>query len=104
MLRSSAFARLRDPTRSAADEEVLEFLSIKKDLPGVEKWARFTSASDQFYRELGINTLLPEYGQIGRYEPLYKSYKYGGFIYRKEGEWHPERHPDYQDVYEVKYP
>jgi hypothetical protein len=22
----------------------------------------------------------------------------------KEGEWHPERHPDYKDVYEVTYP
>ena len=20
------------------------------------------------------------------------------------GEWHPERHPEYQDVYEVTYP
>jgi len=61
---------------------------------------------------------LPEYGQIGGYESLYKSYKYDGFIYRldslrrlgirnielKEGEWHPERHPDYKDVYEVTYP
>jgi hypothetical protein len=107
-----------NPTRSAAEEEVLEFLSINKDLPAVEKWRQFTKASDQFYQELGINPLLPEYGQIGAYEPLYKSYKYGGFIYRldslrrlgirnielKEEEWHPERHPDYKDVYEVTYP
>ena len=106
------------PNRSAADEEVLKFLSINKDLPAVEKMIQFRNRSDQFYQELGINPLLPEYGQIGSYEPLYKSYKYGGFIYRldslrrlgirnielKEGEWHPERHPDYQDVYEVTYP
>lgn len=106
------------PNRSAADEEVLEFLSINKGAPGVEKWGQFRKASDQFYQELGINPLLLDYGQIGAYEPLYKSYKYGGFIYRldslrrlgignielKDGEWHPERHPDYQDVYEVTYP
>jgi hypothetical protein len=106
------------PKRSAADEEVLEFLSINKDLPAVEKMIQFRNASDKFYQELGINPLLPEYGQIGGYEPLYKSYKYGGFIYRldslrrlgvgnielKDGEWHPERHPDYQRVYEVTYP
>jgi len=67
---------------------------------------------------LGINPLLPGYGQIGAYESLYKSYKYGGFIYRldslrrlgignielKDGEWHPERHPAYHDVYEVTFP
>jgi hypothetical protein len=65
-----------------------------------------------------MNPWLPTYGQIGVYEPLYKSYKYGGFIYRldslsrlgvgnievKNGEWHPERSPAYQDVYEVTYP
>jgi hypothetical protein len=22
----------------------------------------------------------------------------------KDGDWHPERHPEYQDVYEVTYP
>ena len=104
--------------KSAAAEEVLEFLSLNDDSPAVEKWGQFTNESDRFYRELGINPLLPEYGQSGAYEPTYKSYKYGGFIYRldslrrlgignielKEGEWHPERHPDYQDVYEVTYP
>ena len=55
---------------------------------------------------------------MGTYEPIYKSYKYLGFIYRldslrrlgvgnievKGGEWHPERHPNYPGVYEVKYP
>jgi ATP-dependent protease ClpP protease subunit len=107
-----------NPNLSAADKEVLEFLSINKDLPPAEKWAQFTNASDQFYRELGINQLLPEYGQIGGYEPMYTSYKYDGFIYRldslrrfgirnielKDGEWHPERHPAYRDIYEVTYP
>lgn len=106
------------PNRTAADDEVLEFLSINKDLPFVEKVKEFRNASDRFYKELGINPMLPEYGQIGAYEPLYKSYKYGGFIYRldslrrlgignielKTGEWRPERHPDYPDVYEVTFP
>ena len=106
------------PNRSAAYEEVLEFLSMNKDLPAVERWRQFTNASDKFYQELGINPLLPEYGQRGGYEPLYKSDKYGGFIYRldslrrlgirnielKEGEWHPERHPAYPEVYEVTFP
>jgi hypothetical protein len=104
--------------KSAADEEVLEFLSMNNVSTSVEKVGRFRNASDQFYQELGINPLLPTYGQIGGYEPLYKSYKYGGFIYRldslrrlgignielKNGEWHPERNPVYQDVYEVTYP
>jgi hypothetical protein len=106
------------PKLSAADEEVREFLSMNKDLPAIENWRQFISASDRFYQELGINPLLPEYGQIGGYEALYKSYKYGGFVYPldslrrlgirnielKEGEWHPERHPAYRDVYEVTYP
>jgi hypothetical protein len=106
------------PDSSAADRAVLEFLSINNVSTRIEQTRQFTNASDQFYRELGINPLLPTYGQLGRYEPLYESYKYGGFIYRldslrrlgirgielKEGEWHPERHPDYQDVYEVTYP
>jgi len=106
------------PHRSAADDEVLEFLSINKDLPVVEKWRQFMQASDKFYQELGINPLLPEYGQMGGYEPSYKSDKYGGFVYSldslrklgvrnielKDGEWHPERNPAYPDVYEVTYP
>ena len=107
-----------NPNSSAAYEEVLEFLSMNKNLPAVETWRQFTAASDKFYQELGINPLLPEYRQIGSYETLYKSYKYGGFVYGldslrklgmrnivlKDGEWHPERHPAYQDVYEVTYP
>jgi hypothetical protein len=107
-----------NPKRSAAEEEVLEFFAISKYLTNAEKVRQFRNVSDEFYRELGINPLLPEYGQIGAYEPLYKSYKYGGYIYRldslrrlgignielKDGEWHPERHPVYQDVYEVTYP
>jgi hypothetical protein len=102
---------------SPADKEVLEFLSMYPVSPA-EKIGKFRKASDQFYQQLGINPLLPEYGQIGVYEPMYKSYKYGGFIYRldslrrlgianielKEGEWHPERHPAYPEVYEVTYP
>jgi hypothetical protein len=103
---------------SPAYQEVLEFLSIDKGLPAAERWRQFTNASDKFYQELGIDPLLPEYGQRGSYEPMYKSDKYDGFVYRldslrrlgirnielKDGEWHPERHPAYQQVYEVTYP
>jgi hypothetical protein len=106
------------PMRTPADEEVLEFLSINKDSRGAEKWGQFRNASDRFYQELGIKRLLPEYGQIGRYEPSYKSDEYSGFIYRldslrrfgisnielKDGEWRPERHPAYPEVYEVTFP
>ena len=106
------------PNKSIADQEVLEFLSITHVSTAVELVGKLRSASDQFYQELGINPLLATYGQVGDYEALYKSYKYGGFIYRldslrrlgignielKEGEWHPERHPAYQEVYEVTYP
>jgi hypothetical protein len=105
------------PHRSKADQEVRDFLSIA-DGSAVEYLGKLKSASDQLYQELGVNPLLSTYGQIGGYEATYKSYKYGGFIYRqdslrrlgigdvelKEGEWHPEGHPDYQDVYEVTYP
>lgn len=102
---------------SPAEQEVLDFLSIKAStLP--DKLVAIRHASDQFYQELGINPLLGTYGQIGDYETVYKSYKHGGFIYRldslrrlgianielKDGEWHPERHPDYKYVYEVTYP
>jgi hypothetical protein len=104
--------------RSAADEAVLEFLSINKDAAAVEKLSQLKKASDRFYQESGINPLLPTYGQTGGYEPSYKSYEYGGFIYRldslrrlgisnielKNGEWHPERHPAYPEVYEVTFP
>lgn len=103
----------------AADRlKVREFLSVKDVTDVVDLVAKMRSVSDQFYEELGINLLLPGYGQLGRYEPTYMSGKYGGFIYRldslrrlgvtnielKDGEWHPERHRDYPDVYEVTYP
>jgi len=105
------------PNRSKAEQEVRDFLSIS-DGSAVEYLGKLKSASDQLYQELGVNPLLSTYGQSGEYEATYKSYKYGGFIYRldslrrlgvsniemKEGEWHPEAHPDYRDVYEVRYP
>ena len=98
--------------------QVLEFLSIRNARNAADLYTRLTTASDRFYEQLGVNVLLPTYGQIGRYEPTYKSYKYGGFMYRldslhrlgignielKDGEWRPERNPDYPDVYEVTYP
>jgi hypothetical protein len=98
--------------------QVLEFLSIRNLKTAADYVATLTVASDQFYEELGVNVLLPTYGQIGRYEATYKSYKYGGFTYRldslrrlginnielKDGEWHPERSRVYPDVYEVTYP
>jgi hypothetical protein len=106
------------PDKSNANQEVREFLSIADGSPAVELLGRLRSASDQLYQELGTNTLLSTYGQVGAYEPTYKSYKYGGFIYRldslrrlgirnielKDGEWHPERSPVYPNVYEVTYP
>jgi hypothetical protein len=106
------------PNRSKADQEVRDFLSMTNSFTAVEHVNKMRSVADQFYQELGVNPLLPTYGQIGTYEPTYKSYKYGGFLYRldslrrlgirnielKEKEWHPERHPAYRDVYEVKYP
>jgi hypothetical protein len=106
------------PNKSKAEQEVHEFLSITNISTAVDMVSKMRSASDKFYEELGVNPLLPTYGQIGGYEPNYKSYKYGGFIYRldslrrlgianielKDGAWHPERHPAYQDVYEVTYP
>ena len=84
----------------------------------VEVILALRKASDQLYQELGINPLLSTYGQVGAYEPIYKSYKYVSFVYRldslrrlgirnielKDGEWHPERHPGYPQAYEVAYP
>jgi hypothetical protein len=106
------------PTKSIPDMEVRKFLSIADDASVVDLLLGLRKASDQFYQELGINPLLPTYGQLGDYEPKYKSYKYDGFIYRldslrrlgianielKDGEWQPERNPAYQEVYEVTYP
>lgn len=106
------------PDRSKAQQEVLEFLSMTNIASAVDMVGKLRSASDQFYQELGTNPLLSTYGQVGAYEPTYKSYKYGGFIYRldslrrlgmanielKDGEWQPELSPAYPDVYEVTYP
>lgn len=106
------------PNKSKEDQEVLEFLSMTNVSSAVDLVSKTRRASDQFYKELGVNPLISTYGQIGAHEPSYKSYKYGGFIYRldslrrlgignielKDGEWHPERNPVFQDVYEVTYP
>jgi hypothetical protein len=104
--------------KGALRTQVLEFLSITNVTSAVDLVTRLRNVSDRFYEELGVNKLLPTYGQIGRYEPIYNSYKHGGFIYGldslrrlgignievKGGEWHPERHSAYSDVYEVTYP
>ena len=104
--------------KTAAYREVHEFLAIADSASPLENLRAQRQASEQLYRELGINPLLPTYGQLGEYEKSYKSYKLLGFIYPldslrrlgmrnielKEGEWHPERHPAYKDVYEVTYP
>jgi hypothetical protein len=98
--------------------KVREFLGVKDVSSTEDLVAKLIAASDRFYEELGVNILLPHYGQLGRYEPKYKAYEFGGFIYRldslarlgvgnievKGGEWHPERHPVYPDVYQVTYP
>jgi len=104
--------------KSISYKELNEFLSIPDVSTPVEIILALRKASDQLYQELGINPLLSTYGQLGAYEPIYKSYKYVGFVYRldslrrlgirnielKDGEWHPERHPGYPEAYEVKYP
>jgi hypothetical protein len=106
------------PTKSIAYKELHEFLSIPDVSSPVEIVGALRKASDQFYQKLGVNPLLSTYGQLGAYEPIYKSYKYGGFIYRldslrrfgignielKEGEWQPVPHPAFPEVYEATYP
>lgn len=103
---------------SDATVKVREFLSIEKHSTLVALIHKLRNLSDALYQELGVNPLLPQYGQMGDYESTYKSYKYIGFMYRldslhrlgvsnielKDGEWHPEGHPVYEKVYEVTYP
>jgi hypothetical protein len=104
---------------SPAYRQLHQFLSIPDDSTPVELVLALRKASDQFYEELGVNPLLSIYGQRGAYEPKYRSYGEDiGFVYRldslrrlgignielKDGEWHPERNPVYQKVYEVTYP
>jgi ATP-dependent protease ClpP protease subunit len=98
--------------------KVREFLGVRDVSSADDLFAKLVAASDRFYEELGVNLLLPHYGQIGQYEPKYEAGEWGGFIYRldslaklgvgnidvKGGEWQPERHRDYTDVYEVTYP
>jgi len=98
--------------------KVREFLAITDAMSADALFAKLVAESDRLYEELGVNILLPQYGQIGRYEPTYQAYERGGFIYRLDslarlgvgnievqgGEWHPERHREYHDVYEVTYP
>jgi hypothetical protein len=108
-----------DPERAEGRRKVREFLGIQDPPTDAEMFARLTEVSDRFYEHLGVNLLLPHYGQIGRYEPQYKAYTHGGFTYRLEslrrlgvtnievkggGEWQPERNPEYSAVYEVEYP
>lgn len=104
--------------KTRAYREVQKFLSIPDDSTPAELVRALRKASDQLYQALGINPLLPIYGQIGAHEPTYKSYKYLGFAYGldslrrfgvvnielRQGEWHPQRHPGYKDVYEVTFP
>jgi hypothetical protein len=103
--------------KTIAYRELHKFFSLPEVSTPVEIIGALRKASDQLYQELGINPLLPTYGQVGAYEPIYKSYKYHGFMYRldslrrfgvgnielKEGEWHPERNPVHKE-YEVTYP
>lgn len=107
-----------DPERAPLRKQIRDFLGIVDATTDEEIAARMTEASDRFYEHLGINILLPHFGQIGQYESIYKSYKHHGFMYRLDslerlgvrdievkggGEWRPERNPVYQDVYEVEY-
>ena len=109
---------LSNTPKSIAYGELHQFLSIPDASTMVDVLLALRKSSDQFYQELGVNPLLPTYGQLGEYEPIYKSYKYVGFIYRldslrrfgignielKDGEWQPERNPAYPEVYEVTFP
>ena len=104
--------------KSKATLEVLRFLSWPEDMSAIEYFDHMRSTSDQLYKELGVNPLMSIYGQIGAYEPVYKSYKYDGFTYSleslrrlgignielAEGKWHPELNPVWPKVYEVTYP
>jgi len=103
---------------SDADREVRKFLSMPELPTKVEQLVQFREASHRFFQELGVNPLLSTYGQLGEYEGRYKAYDQWGFTYRpdslrrlgignielKDGEWHPERHPEYPKVYEVTFP
>jgi hypothetical protein len=107
-----------DPEGAPQRRKVREFLSIEDAPTEPELITRLIEASDRFYDGLGVNLLLPHYGQIGRYERMYKAYTHGGFMYRldslrklgirnievKGGEWRPERNREYPEVYEVEYP
>jgi len=123
-------AEAKDPDRSrmeghaAIDDKgpqrlkVREFLEVRDVTDTTDLFTKLRNVSDRFYAELGVNLLLPDYGQRGRYEARYQAYKIGGFMYRldslrklgvdnielKGGEWRPERNRDYPDVYEVTYP
>jgi hypothetical protein len=103
---------------SDAQKEVRKFLSFVDSTAAVDWVLAMRGASDKFYQELGVNAVLPTYGQIGPHEAQYQSYKHGGFIYNldslralgirnielKDGEWQPKGNADYPDVYEVTYP
>lgn len=107
-----------NPGAAEANKEVREFLSIRSDIDLRELVEALIRLSNHFYAELGVNPLLPDYGQIGAYEPTYQAYEHIGFMYRlnslqrlgvdnielADGEWSPESHPMYQHVYEVTYP
>ncbi len=107
-----------EKNEESAAKEVHQFLGISDHIIMSEQLQKLISMSDEFYKELGVNVLLPTYGQIGEYESTYKSYKYDGFAYSLEslrrlginniqlrrGEWHPELNPVYKDIYQVTYP
>jgi len=110
-------------TSSVGDEkavaEVSNFLSIPLMTHSAEEAVNAMMVlSDEFYKELGVNPLIGNYGQTGKYRQIYESYKYNGFVYSLDsldklgvnniqlvdGEWHPELNPDYKLTYEVAYP
>jgi hypothetical protein len=102
---------------SPAEQEVFDFLSVNMTT-AADYVLEIRRVSDRFYEELGIDPRLSIYGQIGEYEPIYRSYDFYGFMYRldalrrlgignielKDGEWHPERNPEYARIYEVAVP
>ncbi len=70
-----------------------------------------------FYEKIGVDPMLPYYGQRGKYYDLYKSYRYQGFYYDLKGfgrmnvnniiepkrGWKPEKSYMVKKVYKVKW-
>ena len=68
------------PTRSPADEEVLAFFSMPEVSSAVEGLRRMRGETEKFYEKLGVNPLLPTYGQIGAHEAAVEGLVVGAHV------------------------